>query len=81
MQTRLNITIEESVLLHVKQYAASKHMSISQMVEEYFKNIIEPSSQKENIIDLVEKLDAPSFDTGGDLKKLFYEEQGGKYGF
>lgn len=81
MKTRLNITIEESVLLDVKQYAASKQISISQMVEEYFKNIIEPSLSKENIINMVEKLESPSFNADEDLKKLFYEEQGGKYGF
>ena len=81
MKTRLNLTIEDSILLHVKEYAASKQISISQMVEDYFKNIIQPSQKKESIIDMVEKLDSPSFNTDTDLKKIFYEEQGRKYGF
>ncbi|GLU51014.1 hypothetical protein Dfri01_04750 [Dyadobacter frigoris] len=81
MKTRLNLTIEDSLLLHVKEYAASKQISISQMVEDYFKNITQPSPKKESIIDMVEKLDSPSFNKDTDLKKKFYEEQGGKYGF
>jgi hypothetical protein len=41
--------------------------------------IIEPSPRKENIIDMIEKLDLSSFKNDEDLKKLFYEEQGEKF--
>ncbi len=81
MKTRLNLTIEDSLLPHVKEYAASRQISISQMVEDYFKNITQPSPKKDSIIDMVEKLDSPSFNKDTDLKRLFYEEQGVKYGF
>ncbi len=80
IKTRLNLTIEESLLLHVKEYATSKQISISQMVEDYFKNIIDPSPKKENIIDMIEQLESPAFNTDQDLKKLFYEQKGTKYG-
>ncbi|MCF0059430.1 DUF6364 family protein [Dyadobacter sp. CY356] len=81
MKTRLNLTIEDSLIQHVKEYAASKQISISQMVEDYFKNITQPSPKKESIIDIVEKLDSPILNKDTDLKKIFYEEQAGKYGF
>lgn len=81
MKTRLNLTIEDSLVLHVKEYAALRQIRISQMVEDYFKNITQPSPKKDSIIDMVEKLDSPSFNKDTDLKRLFYEEQGVKYGF
>jgi len=81
MKTRLNITIENSILMQAKDYAASKQLSISQMVEDYLKVVIKPS-QKKNILDLVDELEVPeNLTPEADLKKLFYEEQSEKYGF
>jgi hypothetical protein len=83
IKTRLNITIEKSVLSHVKEYAASHQLSISRIVEDYLKSIIAKQSvKKESIIDIIEKLETPSqFNEQQDLKKAFYEEQSGKYDF
>lgn len=80
MKTRLNLTIDESILNGVKAYAASRNTSVSELVEEYFKSIHRPSKRK-TIIDLVDKLPAPKIDLSGDLKKQYYESQSGKYGF
>jgi hypothetical protein len=77
---RLNRTIEEHTLERIKIYAASKGVSISELVEEYFAAITRPGKKKD-IITLVEKLNAPSIDTKGDLKKRYYQNQAGKYGF
>jgi hypothetical protein len=80
MKARLNLTIEEHMLERIKTYAASKGVSISELVEEYFAALTRPSRRKD-IVSLVDKLDAPSINLTGDLKKLYYEDQAGKYGF
>ena len=82
MKTRLNLTIDETLLNQIKAYAASKHTSVSELVENYFKCIARPL-RKKNILQLVEKLESPAIgiDPEADLKELFYKEQSGRYGF
>ncbi|PWG78331.1 DUF6364 family protein [Pararcticibacter amylolyticus] len=79
MKTRLNLTIDESVLARVKSYAESKKISISELVERYFKSLSKPEKQK-NIFEMVDDLPASSFDVNIDLKNAFYEDQAEKYG-
>ena len=80
MKARLNITIEESVLSQVKDYAASKHVSISKIVEDYLRSIANPTVKKQSILDIVDQLQPPSSITKTqDLKKDFYEDQAKKY--
>jgi hypothetical protein len=80
MKERLNLTIDGTLLDSMKSYAASKRMSVSELVESYFKTLTKPV-QRRNILDLVDKLERPAFDTKADLKELYYKEQGEKYGF
>jgi hypothetical protein len=80
MKERLNLTIDGSLLDSMKSYAASRRMSVSELVETYFKSVTKPV-QRRNILDLVDKLEKPALNTKADLKELFYKEQGGKYGF
>ncbi len=54
-------------------------MSVSELVEDYFKTITKPTRRK-TIIDLVEKLDPPAIDPQADLKELYYQDQAKKYG-
>jgi hypothetical protein len=73
MKTRLTLTINETLLKSVKQYAAKKQTSISELVENYFTMLIK---SKKNIIDLIESLDAPTkIAKNADLKDLYYKEQ------
>ncbi|MNY66547.1 hypothetical protein D3C86_2039910 [compost metagenome] len=82
MKARLNITIEDSLLDQVKDYAASKHLSLSQIIEDYFKSIISSTAKKNNILEMVDNLKAPSgLDDDIDLKKSYYEQRSKKYGF
>lgn len=74
------MTIDSSLLSRIKHYAIGKQKSVSELVEDYFKNLTKPSKQ-ETIIDLVDKLDKPAFPVEKDLKKAFYESQAEKYGF
>ncbi|MDH7462854.1 DUF6364 family protein [Chitinophagaceae bacterium 26-R-25] len=80
MKTRLNITIEESLLDNVKNYASRNNVSVSELVENYLKKLIRPAKKK-SIIDAVAKLKKPNIDPSIDLKELYYKENAKKYGF
>lgn len=79
MKTRINLTIENSLLTSTKIYAQKQHTSVSELVENYLRVITRPS-KRANILDLVEKLDTPNIDPKADLKELFYQDQAKKYG-
>jgi len=79
MKTRLNLTIEEGLLEQTKIYAQKQHISISELVEGYFKNLTKTPKQK-NIVDLVEQLAPPDIDPNANLKELYYQNQSKKYG-
>jgi hypothetical protein len=80
MKDRLNLTIDGKLLEAVKNYAAGKQISVSEMVQSYFKSVTRPVRRK-NILDLVDKLERPVIDPAVNLKDLFYKEQEKKYGF
>lgn len=80
MKTRLNLTIDQSLLESMKTYAANKNTSVSELVETYFKKVSRPARRK-NILHLVDQLNTPKINQKVDLKELFYEEQMKKYGF
>jgi hypothetical protein len=78
MKIRLNITIDEKLLMGAKHYAKRHRTSISQLVETYFKRIAGPG--RNNIIDLVESLPKPPIDSRENLRKHYFEDQKKKYG-
>ncbi|WP_036604040.1 DUF6364 family protein [Olivibacter sitiensis] len=80
MKARLNLTIDEGLLKRVKNYAASKKSSVSELVENYFKTFAQVSTNK-SIIDIVEELPKPKMTATGDLKKKYTEDNASKYGF
>lgn len=80
MKSRLNITIDEALMEQAKQFASKNNTSVSQLVERYFKGLVRPQKTK-NIIQLIEQLPPATLNKSKDLKKDFYEDQKGKYGF
>ena len=80
MKARVNLTIEESVLHDTKLYAEKQGISVSEIVEEYLKNITKPVKRK-TIIDMVEELSPADIDPKADLTELYYQERAKKYGF
>ena len=80
MKARLNLTIDEHLLVSVKKIAEKNNTSVSELVTDFFKKLSRPASRK-NILDLVEKLEKPSIAPDADLKELYYKEHGGRYGF
>lgn len=80
MKSRLNITVEEGLLNKAKIYAEQHQTSLSQLIEAYLERLTKKPSQ-ENLLTLVRKLKKPDIPLDTDLKKQYYEEQKGKYGF
>jgi hypothetical protein len=81
MKAKINLSIEEKLIYKIKAYAEEEHTSVSELVEEYFKRVVEPR-KKINLIDLVKslpKVELP-YPDDVDLKKQYYEERAGKYG-
>ena len=58
VKERLNLTIDGALLEAMKAYAASKEMSVSELVESYFRSVTKPVGRN-NILDLVDRLEPP----------------------
>jgi hypothetical protein len=74
MKARLNLTIDNNLLESGKAYAASKHTSLSELVEGFLKTLSRPAKRR-NVLDLIEKLDKPTLDTTIDLKEQYYKDR------
>jgi len=73
MKERLNLTIDAELVESMKAYAASKSISVSELVESYFRSVTRTLPGK-SIVDLVDGLDRPAIDGAADLKELYYKE-------
>ena len=81
MKARLNLTIDSALLEKMKAYAIKRDTSISELVEYYFKTVAK-STKRNNIITMLEKLEAPiHVDKDADLKELYCKDKAKKYGF
>jgi hypothetical protein len=58
MKERLNLTIDGALLEAMKVYAAGKGISVSELVESYFRQVTRPVS-RHNILDMVDQLEGP----------------------
>lgn len=74
MKTRLNITIEEGILEEIKKYSNRNNISISELVEKYFKRIV-GKPKKKSLLDKIKTLPEPSISLDIDYKKVYYEEK------
>ena len=74
MKSRLNLTIEDSLLKSTKLYAEKQQKSISELVEGYFKEVTKPIKRK-TFVDIVKELGAHNIDPKADLKELYYQDQ------
>ena len=79
MKTRLNLTIEESLLQRMKVYAARKHISLSELVETYFEKITRPIKRR-SIVDIVENMKTPLIPSDTDLMEGYYKDMEKKHG-
>jgi hypothetical protein len=75
MKERLNLTIDAELVESMKAYAASKQMSVSELVESYFRSVTKPL-QRKNIVDMVDGLEEPALKA----PVSYYMEVREKYG-
>ena len=87
VKERLNLTIDGALLEAMKAYAASKEISVSELVEGYFRSVTK-QVERDNILDLVDRLEAPGAGPGrpeevAGVKVEVAErvKEGGGYGF
>lgn len=75
MKERLNLTIDAELVESMKAYAASKQMSVSELVESYFRSVTR-SLPRTSVLDLVDQLEKPALEEKADLKAQFYQHNG-----
>lgn len=74
MKARLNITIEEGILEEIKKYSNRNNISISELVEKYFKRIVD-KPKKKSLLDKIKALPDPAISPDINYKKGYYEEK------
>lgn len=74
MKSRINLTIEEKLIVQIKAHADQQHTSVSGLVEEYFKRIVTP--RKDSLVDFMDSLPKYSLHDDLDLKKAYLEDKG-----
>jgi Family of unknown function (DUF6364) len=75
MKERLNLTVDGVLLEAMKAYAASKEMSVSELVESYFRSVTRPV-RGDSILDLLDRLERP----GRDVEAAVGKAGGGAVG-
>lgn len=80
MKSKLNLTIEDTLLAKIKRFAAKRKTSVSELVEAYFTKVTK-ASKRPNIVELMDSTEKPSIELPDDLIAAYYEERKEKYGF
>ncbi|MHB1180150.1 MAG: DUF6364 family protein [Daejeonella sp.] len=79
MKSKLNITIDQEILEQMKRYAIHQKMSISEIVENYFRAISNPKP-KNSLVEMIDKLPKPAIEANINLKEEYYKAKAEKYG-
>jgi predicted CopG family antitoxin len=77
METKLTLTMDESVISSAKKYAEQNHRSLSRLVETYFRNLTEKPSRKKKFSPLIESIIGVISEE--DLNKLIEEDPKAKW--
>lgn len=80
MKAKLHLTIDPDILERIKAYAAARQISISELVECYFKNLIS-NAGKPHVIHPSDKLHPDDTERDTVLRDLYHKERKHKYGF
>jgi len=80
MQTKLTLTLEQSIIEQAKLYAKDKGRSLSELIENYLKVVLEDSQQKVKLSPSIKKLKgAIKLPEDFDYKKELTEALSAKY--
>ena len=56
METKLTLKLDQNVINSAKKYAANNHKSLSKLVEDFFRNLIQENNPSGKYPPLIEKL-------------------------
>ncbi len=79
MKARLSLSIDKDILKEVKKLSAKKNMSVSEMVENYFKIITRP--KKKLLTEILDALPKPNLPEDFDWKEEYIKDKMKKYGY
>lgn len=80
MQTKLTLSLEQSIIEQAKIYAKDKGRSLSELIENYLKVVLEENQQKVQLSPSIKKLKgAIKLPEGFDYKKELTESLSDKY--
>ncbi len=80
MKARVNLTIEEDILLKAKKYAAEAGTSISELVEDYLTTVTKPKIRSRGLLEMVDKLKPSNYPENYNFKEEYYKSKAGKNG-
>jgi len=78
MKARLSLSIDTDILKEVKKLAAKKKISVTEMVEEYFKIITKP--KRKLLTEILDELPKPNLPKDFDWKEEYIKDKMKKYG-
>jgi hypothetical protein len=82
MKSRLNVTIDESLVEQAKHYAATNQTSLSSLIEDSLRKIVSRQQpKKQNVLDIIKTLPKPTGNTEIYSTENYLEENKTKYGF
>jgi hypothetical protein len=79
MKARLSLSIDKDILKEVKKLSAKKNMSVSEMVENYFKIITRP--KRKLLTEILDELPKPNLPEDFDWKEEYIKDKMKKYGY
>jgi hypothetical protein len=82
MKSRLNITIDESLVEQAKNYAEVNRTSLSSLIEDSLRKIVNRQQpKKQSVLDIIKTLPKPTGNTEIYSTESYLEENKAKYGF
>ena len=79
MKARLSLSIDTDILKEVKKVAAKKKISVSEMVEDYFRIITKP--KRRLLTEILDALPKPNLPEDFDWKEEYIKDKMKKYGY
>jgi hypothetical protein len=79
MKARLSLSIDTDILKEVKKLSAKKNISVSEMVEDYFKIITRP--KRRLLTEILDELPKPNLPEDFDWKEEYIKDKMKKYGY
>lgn len=76
MKTKLNITIEESLLKRIKKYAGRNHVSLSNLTQTYYERLLNKEKETESIFEFLKKMKPGNYPENFDFKSEYFNTKG-----